>query len=124
MSEDKKPRGRPRIELNEEQLLALGRMLGMGMPKDRCAYILGISKHTLHRMINRDDEVSKTVKSAESRVFTKVLNTAYDMATDGKNPSMTMFWLKCRAGWRDVNPYDDDKQVKDVKVNYKVDDDE
>jgi hypothetical protein len=30
----------------------------------------------------------------------EVVETLRQMATSGKNPSATMFWLRCRAGWK------------------------
>jgi hypothetical protein len=32
----------------------------------------------------------------------KVGQTLYQMATSGKHPAATIFWLKTRAGWREV----------------------
>ena len=32
-----------------------------------------------------------------------VAQSLYKMATSGKCPASTMFWLKCRAGWRETS---------------------
>jgi hypothetical protein len=32
----------------------------------------------------------------------QVTNTLYRMATSGRHPAATFFWLKCQAGWREV----------------------
>ena len=35
----------------------------------------------------------------------QVARTLFKMAISGEHPSATMFWLKCRAGWREVNEF-------------------
>lgn len=41
---------------------------------------------------------------------TMVRKRAFEMATDGKNPAMTIFWLKTREGFRE----------KDREINLNV----
>jgi hypothetical protein len=35
----------------------------------------------------------------------QVARTLFRMATSGDCPGATIFWLKCRAGWREVNEF-------------------
>ncbi len=34
-----------------------------------------------------------------ARANARVIAAAYELATSGKAPSVTMFWLRCRLGW-------------------------
>lgn len=52
------------------------------------------------------------------------MRTAFQMATSGTIPAMTIFWLKARAGWRD-RPEDagtGDDEPTPVKVEVTVKD--
>jgi hypothetical protein len=40
--------------------------------------------------------------TAANKANAAVANRAYQMAVAGNPPAATFFWLKCRAGWKDV----------------------
>jgi hypothetical protein len=56
----------------------------------------GISEKTLRRCFKAEIELAAAIANAV------VANIAYAMASSGKEPAMTMFWLKTRAGWRET----------------------
>jgi AraC-like DNA-binding protein len=56
----------------------------------------GISEKTLRRCFKAELELAAATANAV------VANMAYAMASSGKEPAMTMFWLKTRAGWRET----------------------
>ena len=57
---------------------------------------IGISDPTLRRAFR--DELDKAGIEANA----KVAEVCFKMATSGKVPAATFFWLKTRAGWREV----------------------
>lgn len=42
------------------------------------------------------------ISSGRSKAAAAVCETAFNMATSGAHPAMTMFWLKTRQGWREM----------------------
>jgi hypothetical protein len=50
-------------------------------------------------MRKRNSDVDDAVLRGRDIANTNVATTAYKMATNGKNPTMTQFFLKARAGW-------------------------
>ena len=43
----------------------------------------------------------KAIATAEAEANAGVAQTLYKMATSGKHPQASIFWLKARAGWDD-----------------------
>ena len=46
-------------------------------------------------------EFAEVLTTAKVDAKARVAETCYRLATDGKNPGVTMFWLKTQGGWRD-----------------------
>ncbi|MDH4378376.1 MAG: hypothetical protein QE263_00510 [Vampirovibrionales bacterium] len=70
-------------------------MAAGGIPQDRIAKRLGVSEKTLRKHFRDELDIASDDKHKN------VLNTAYGMAISGEHASMTMFWLKCRLGWKE-----------------------
>lgn len=92
--------GRPKIEISEKDKIEIIRLAKVGMPISDIAAIKGISKNSLKRKLK--DEMKAARKTAISNVCTM----AYTMAVSGKFPSMTMFYLKTQARWREKERVD------------------
>ena len=63
---------------------------------------LGIPKATLDRRVEENERVREALDQGRGFAIKKVSSVAFDMATSGKFPAMTMFWLKCFAGWSET----------------------
>lgn len=70
------------------------------------------------RLGQRDSDIALKLRVAESTLKkhhagdlslgridanTKVMETAFAMATSGRDTAMTIFWLKTRCGWKETN---------------------
>jgi len=134
--EDKKPRKlrTDRKEIPPDRFPEIGRMRGLGMTIKQIAHVFGMNEDTLELRIKENPELEAVMNMGVSAAHKQVTETAFAMATDGKNPAMTMFWLKCRAQWKDtqhvemsgkidleklvlgsIEPPDKNKPVIDVK---------
>ena len=51
----------------------------------------------------KNEALREALLKGESDGKGAVLTTAFDMAVSGRCPSMTIFYLKCRLGWKDQN---------------------
>lgn len=92
-------RGRPKIELTVEHRKQIETMSGLGMNLRQIAAVLGVTEITLKRRLSEDPDLFDTVEKGRAMAISVVARTAYQLATSGKVPAMTMFYLKCRAGW-------------------------
>ena len=82
-------------------------MAGVGLNLNQIAAIIGVSPATLDRRIKDTPAIAEAISKGRSDASEKVMNTAFQMATSGTNPAMTIFWLKVRERWkepdRDIN---------------------
>lgn len=92
--------GRPPHEPTVQQRHFVETCAMGGITQDDICEVIGISKKTLHKHY-RDE-----LDTAYSKANAKVVQTAFQLATSGKCPSMTMFWLKTRMGWREKQEID------------------
>jgi len=79
-----------------EQRKVVRTMAAFGIPQPDIANVVGISDRTLRKAFR--EELDRGVIDANL----KVAETCFRMATSGTVPSATFFWLKARAGWREV----------------------
>ena len=88
----------------------LMRMLMLGYEQTHIAEVMGIDVATLERWLARFPELrvaERRAAAADSEVALSVFYMAvgYDPVTgDPKDPDLkaAMFWLKCRAGWKEA----------------------
>ena len=91
---------RPRFDPTSEQKKNVEAMAAYGIPEEDIASTIGehgIDPKTLRKYFRHQLDVGAT------KANSAVAQTAYQMATSGKYPASTMFWLKCRAGWKETN---------------------
>lgn len=70
-------------------------MAGHGIDEAAIAKVMKITPAALRKHFPKELSTARTIANS------KVAETAYRLATSGKAPAVTMFWLKSRAGWRD-----------------------
>jgi hypothetical protein len=93
---------KPKPQLTPEQIKRVETYAGIGLSVEKMAAIFGISKRTLERIVKAQPEVNDALLKGRAIASSTVLKTAYDMATSGKNPVMTIFWLKVREHWKET----------------------
>jgi hypothetical protein len=87
---------RPKLNPSDEDRRLVKSLAAYGVPQEHIARRIGIrSVKTLRKHFR--EELDQGSLDANSNVAT----TLYKMAKSGQHPIATMFWLKCRAGWRD-----------------------
>jgi hypothetical protein len=91
---------RPRFNPTAEQKKTVEAMSAYGISEDEVARTMGehgIDPKTLRKHFRHELDIGAT------KANSAVAQTAYQMATSGKWPAATIFWLKCRAGWKETN---------------------
>jgi hypothetical protein len=89
--------GRKNHTPTAEQRKQVETLAGYGLTVEQIGYVLACSHDTVKRHYVEELERGQAVAVA------KVAQTAFQMATSGNEPAMTMFWLKTRARWREVH---------------------
>ena len=70
-------------------------MAGHGIYENAIAKVMKITPAALRKHFRNELSTARAIANS------KVAETAYQLATSGKAPAVTMFWLKTRAGWRE-----------------------
>ncbi len=68
------------------------------MPQIDIGTFLDIDAKTLRKHFTRELEMGSI------EATTKVAQSLFRMATEGKNVAAAIFWMKARAGWREKQP--------------------
>jgi hypothetical protein len=87
------------VSIMRDQIKAL---MACGISTEKIAMIFDMSTSELY------DRFGKEIATAEDEANASVAHSLYKMATSGKHPQASIFWLKSRAGW-------DDKS--DIQIN-------
>lgn len=95
-----RPPGRPRFEPTDEQRRYVESMAGYGMPQEKIARVLKISKPTLLRAFR--DELDIGIIKADA----KVVESLYNNAVKHNNASSQIWWTKCRLGWKETTAHE------------------
>jgi hypothetical protein len=83
-------------------------MSGYGMPQEGIATFLDIDPKTLRKHFQGE------LEKGSIEATTKVAQSLFRMATEGKNVAAAIFWMKARAGWREKHPeqLDDERHAE------------
>jgi hypothetical protein len=91
---------RPQLNPTDEQRQLVKFLVAMGAKQIEIAQLIGIrSDKTLRRHFR--EEIKRGVWEANG----KVAQTLLKKAIDG-NVTAAIFWMKCRAGWRDGSSFE------------------
>ena len=94
---------KPAIDpFTDDDYIKIERMAALGMTMEQIAAIWDRGRRQFIRLSHNDERLKDAMLSGRAKAVMKVSKTAYDMAESGKVPAMTMFYLKCRGGWREV----------------------
>jgi hypothetical protein len=89
--------GRPPFKPSERDAKQVAMLAGMGIPDYDIAKVIGVSPPTLRKYFAAELEVGHIKANAQ------VAQSLFKQATDAAKPNVAaaIFWLKCRAGWRE-----------------------
>lgn len=80
------------------------KLAGVGLNLQQIAQVLDVSDETIRKRMHESPEIALALKKGRAKAYANVAKTAYELATSGTEPAMTMFWLKCQAKWREREP--------------------
>lgn len=96
---------RPPCEpFTEDELKKIETLAGYGLDEKGIAAVMDCgSVATFQRRLAKSPNGSAVIERGRNRALSAVTQTAYQMAMSKKFPALTIFWLKCRGRWREVN---------------------
>jgi hypothetical protein len=86
--------GRPEFKVTPEARRTVEAMASFGIPEKSIASVVGCDEKTLRKYFPEEIAVSHIKANA------KVAETLFNQAIKG-NTTAIIFWLKCRAGWKE-----------------------
>lgn len=81
----------------EDQAFRVEKLSTIGCNDNHIAAIEKMSEATLKRLYDKE------LSEGRAKGIGAISQTLYQMALSGKNPAATMFFLKCRAKWKEVH---------------------
>lgn len=97
-----KPLGSRKRPITTTDIARIEQMAAVGLTNDQMACLLGVSPSTFDRRIKDTALVKSAVEKGRAQAVFNVGVSAYQQAISGRIPAMTMFYLKCRAGWKET----------------------
>ena len=107
-----KPGRKPWIP-SEEELLKVEALAMGGMDEKHIALCLGIRPETLSRKKSELDQLSQALKRGEAKGIAKVTRSLLKNIEKG-NIAATIFYLKCKAGWREDKELDEWRKLREM----------
>src|SRR4051812_19712089 len=98
---------RPRWQPTPADREKIAMMTALGIPQLTICEIVGVTDKTLRRACRHE------ISTGQAQANTKVGKALFQKALGGDVTAM-IFWLKCRAGWREVITIEQSKPVAEM----------
>lgn len=92
--------GRPAFEVTPEVVAKVEGLAAQGLDLVQIANVLGINRSTLCKKKAQFEELEDAIKRGRDKGIAAISNALFQKAKKGDTTSM-IFFLKCRAGWRE-----------------------
>lgn len=89
-------RGRPKIKITPQMREQVKELAGLGLRKEDIAFIVKVSPRTLNYHFQNELDIGKAVATSQ------VAKSLFENAMGG-NVTAQIFWMKCRASWKDIS---------------------
>ena len=125
MEIEKNKGGRPKKELNDEQLAQV-EALAAFLTIEQIADYFGIHRDTFRAIYERDEEVFQRYKKGKARAVDSVAQTLLSQAREG-NLTAAIFYLKTQGGWKEtqgIEHSNPDGSLKPTVIKLVVPDDD
>lgn len=87
--------------LTAKEIEQASALAGYGLSVEQIAAVFDMSKATFERRQQDQPALAEGLLKGRAAAAAQVTQTAFQMANSGKVPVMTIFWLKCRMGWKE-----------------------
>src|SRR5690348_13907128 len=109
------PMPRPKFQPTDEQRRVVKSLAGYGLKQEQIASLLGLASTTTLRKYFRG-ELERGPVEAQANVR----RTLFKLATSGRNPGATMYWLKTRARWSEKGKTPEPVETRAEETQWRV----
>ena len=103
------------IEFTEEDIKLAETLAGYGLTVQQIAGAIGVSKKTFERRVAENSILKDALERGRCRAASIVTGHLFKLASTGKNIGATIFWIKCRLGWREEEILEKDRPQQYVQ---------
>jgi len=97
------PKGTRLTPLTQKDLDEIAVMSGLGLTVDKIAAIKGRSKRAFEMEAKKNEKLQCALLKGRAEAERKMSTALFEAAVDKGNVTAMIFWLKCRANWKDVS---------------------
>lgn len=90
-------------EITPEIIKQAEKLAARGLTMEQIAHSVGMGTSTLYDKAVKNLELAEAIKKGRARGIATVANSLYEAAKNG-NTTAQIFYLKCRAQWREEDP--------------------
>ena len=98
-----KPGAKPIADWTMQQIAQVESIAGFGLNNEQVGAFFGYTESGFRNAHLKLPALREAMNAGRAKAAARVTQTAYELATSGKCPAMTMFWCKTRLGWREVD---------------------
>jgi len=109
--------------ITEDEIKRCQTYYGLGLTIADMSALVGVSKATFERRINDQPELLEALLKGKAQADAQVTQSLFKQAISGKNTAATIFWLKCRKGWKEAEFSSKEDKDYDPPETLKLDDD-
>ena len=103
--------GLPKRIFTPEEVELIQKYAEKGIPQEWIAGFLGCASSTFEKRLKDSPDVHEAYYIGRAKAHGTVIETLYEMATDGKNTAATIFWLKAQCGFKEDGPTEPTKKL-------------
>lgn len=93
-------------DFTEDDLEKIKRLASLGISQKKIAHVFGMHFRTFQDRMTKDKTIRLAYDQGIAEATVEVAESAYEQATSGKCPAMTMFWLKCKDNWQEKSKHE------------------
>ncbi len=86
---------RSRIRLDEEKILRIGELAGLGLSNDQIAECLDMSRSSFYKCLQKNADFRDSLERGRSKAVMEISNALYESARAG-NVKAQIYFLRCR----------------------------
>jgi hypothetical protein len=91
-----RPKGSTKYKFNQDQADRIEKLAAIGLNKEHIMAVEQMGESVMYKLYG------DYIKRGKARGIAAVATTLYNKAVKGDCPAMTIFFLKVRGGWKDV----------------------
>ena len=81
----------------------LEKLAAVGLTIEQMGHYFGTRPRQFQRYLEKNSRLKDAIEKGRANAVIQVGKAAFQMAVSGKFPVMTMFYLKCRAHWKETH---------------------